>query len=107
MIRKAIMVFFILGATVSAVAVTAHYVLFEVWQLSKVRHFRVGVSLLAGLVATYPATAFIRGPLRRYRRRKRGLCVNCGYNLTGNVSGICPECGVHHATQRIRQARKS
>ncbi len=21
-------------------------------------------------------------------------CRNCGYNLTGNVSGICPECGV-------------
>jgi hypothetical protein len=22
-----------------------------------------------------------------------GHCQNCGYNLTGNVSGICPECG--------------
>ena len=22
-----------------------------------------------------------------------GHCRNCGYNLTGNVSGICPECG--------------
>ncbi len=21
------------------------------------------------------------------------LCPRCGYNLTGNVSGICPECG--------------
>jgi len=21
------------------------------------------------------------------------LCVDCGYNLTGNVSGVCPECG--------------
>jgi hypothetical protein len=21
------------------------------------------------------------------------LCRNCGYDLTGNVSGICPECG--------------
>ncbi len=20
-------------------------------------------------------------------------CLTCGYNLTGNVSGICPECG--------------
>ena len=24
---------------------------------------------------------------------KDGLCVTCGYNLTGNVSGRCPECG--------------
>ena len=22
-----------------------------------------------------------------------GFCTRCGYNLTGNVSGICPECG--------------
>ena len=20
-------------------------------------------------------------------------CVHCGYNLTGNASGVCPECG--------------
>ncbi len=45
------------------------------------------------IVAAYPALAFIRGPLRRHRRRKRGLCLKCGYNLTGNTSGICPECG--------------
>jgi hypothetical protein len=22
-----------------------------------------------------------------------GHCQNCGYDLTGNVSGVCPECG--------------
>jgi uncharacterized RDD family membrane protein YckC len=22
------------------------------------------------------------------------LCVSCGYDLTGNISGVCPECGV-------------
>ena len=45
------------------------------------------------LFGIYPAIAFIRGPLRRHRRRKKGLCLKCGYNLTGNESGICPECG--------------
>ena len=29
----------------------------------------------------------------RWLRRKHGLCVRCGYNLTGNTSGICSECG--------------
>jgi len=29
----------------------------------------------------------------RRRRCKSGFCLRCGYNLTGNVSGICPECG--------------
>lgn len=30
---------------------------------------------------------------RRERRIQMGLCPNCGYNLTGNTSGRCPECG--------------
>ena len=34
-----------------------------------------------------------RGPLRRWSRRRRGLCLTCGYNLEGNTSGTCPECG--------------
>ena len=46
------------------------------------------VLLLALLLAT-----FLLGPLRRDRRRKRNQCIHCGYNLTGNESGACPECG--------------
>jgi hypothetical protein len=30
----------------------------------------------------------------RRRRIPPGHCRKCGYDLTGNVSGICPECGV-------------
>ncbi len=29
---------------------------------------------------------------RRNQKLGEGYC-NCGYNLTGNVSGVCPECG--------------
>ncbi|MBN1512863.1 MAG: hypothetical protein JXB13_12685 [Phycisphaerae bacterium] len=25
---------------------------------------------------------------------REGFCLGCGYNLTGNVSGVCPECGL-------------
>lgn len=49
--------------------------------------------LLSAAFATYPTIALHRGPLRRWRRRRQGLCFNCGYNLAGNESGICPECG--------------
>ena len=32
--------------------------------------------------------------IRRLRQRpKVGCCPACGYNLTGNTSGVCPECG--------------
>jgi hypothetical protein len=44
------------------------------------------------LCSGYPLIAFIRGPVRRRSRRRRGLCVRCGYDLTGNTSGVCPEC---------------
>ncbi len=27
------------------------------------------------------------------RRFHEGRCIRCGYNLSGNVSGVCPECG--------------
>lgn len=45
------------------------------------------------IFAAYPAIASFRGPLRRWRRRRKGLCLKCGYDLTGNESGVCPECG--------------
>lgn len=28
------------------------------------------------------------------RCRRLGLCPQCGYDLTGNVSVVCPECGM-------------
>ena len=49
--------------------------------------FHGNMILLAALIATIPAIALIRGPIRRYRRRKKGLCGTCGYDLTGNESG--------------------
>lgn len=43
--------------------------------------------------------------LRRIRSHPRpsGFCETCGYNLTGNVSGVCPECGtlIAHESTRI------
>ena len=54
-----------------------------------VPHWLVCVVLLL-----FPAIAFIRGPLRRWRRHRKGVCLKCGYNLEGNVSGVCSECGI-------------
>ena len=55
------------------------------------------LSALIVLFAAYPIVTFIRGPMRRWHRRREGLCQTCGYNLTGNVSGVCPECGTRIA----------
>lgn len=42
--------------------------------------------------------------LRRKRRRRRGLCEQCGYDLRGrgDAHDRCPECGSHHLALRFR-----
>lgn len=46
------------------------------------------------LSALAPLTAFL---WYRDRRPPPGHCQACGYDLTGNVSGKCPECGDPYA----------
>jgi hypothetical protein len=54
----------------------------------------LGVLLFVVLAAPY-AVARLAFVVIRWRRLvlSRTLCATCGYNLMGNVSGICPECG--------------
>jgi hypothetical protein len=49
--------------------------------------------LSATILAVYPILAFLRTPAKRWYRRRIGSCGVCGYNLNGNESGTCPECG--------------
>ena len=50
----------------------------------------VGVPLWLPFLALAGPTAML---WHRDRRPPPGHCRNCGYNLTGNTSGRCPECG--------------
>ena len=46
------------------------------------------------LAVLLPAVIYPMLPIVKKRhRRKHGLCVKCAYDLTGNESGTCPECG--------------
>lgn len=50
--------------------------------------------LLIGLSGTWTVIEFVMA--RRAKQRSwalSGCCGRCGYDLTGNVSGRCPECG--------------
>ena len=71
-----------------------------VYVTSQHRAIVIPLWCLGLLTAAYPAIAFIRGPVRRWRRRWKGLCIACGYDLTGNVTGVCPECGCRTCLSR-------
>jgi len=55
---------------------------------------RVITTLFVAMFISY-ATARVAYPFFRWRTcyEDASHCLNCGYDLTGNVSGICPECG--------------
>jgi len=55
--------------------------------------------LITAVTGVLPAWR-LRVFLRRRRVRRLGLCRRCLYDLTGNVSGVCPECGTAIARER-------
>ena len=58
------------------------------------------------LLAAYPCIALVAGIIRRrrekLRRQNEMRCLQCGYDLTGNVTGVCPECGSDATSQFAR-----
>jgi hypothetical protein len=76
------------------------YVSFNVRSVVRGWRFWIGLWIPFALFSAYPAASFVRSPRRPWIRRRLGLCTRCGYNLTGNVSGICPECGQAVTTER-------
>ena len=55
--------------------------------------FNMAFPALGGAIGYIIAKRIERMEKRQYMRRRYNLCLNCDYNLTGNVTGICPECG--------------
>lgn len=53
------------------------------------------------LFALLPVAWFISHRRTRRRARQNG-CVSCGYNLTSNTSGVCPECGTPVAAKVVK-----
>jgi hypothetical protein len=54
---------------------------------------RVFFGLPVVIIMAYPTFVLARWLRRGRLRWERGECLACGYNLTGNVTGTCPECG--------------
>jgi hypothetical protein len=54
-------------------------------------HYLLSARLVTGLTALLPALRIIA--FVRPKRTLRAACATCNYNLTGNTSGTCTECG--------------
>lgn len=71
----------------------------SLWRLPSFRRLRSGVRIVTiplwispVVFGVYPVLVLIRGPMRRWRRRRRGLCEGCGYDIRASQDR-CPECG--------------
>ncbi len=84
-----------LGGTIFAV----HYMTSHRWRFNPFAVDQpVAQTLVSGILMIVASGVVCRlAAMGRHRmarpRFSRECCQACGYNLTGNVSGICPECG--------------
>ena len=87
-----------LAAFLSVVVATGLFVLWDKLVASVPSRWSVYILFALCLIGFGIAVWFTWQDIRRRLRAelaKKGvpICVPCGYNLTGNVSGVCPECG--------------
>lgn len=72
----------------------------------RLTHIAFPLSLSTFLLAITGTVPIVSGPVKRWHRKRIGLCVHCGYNLAGNRTGRCPECGMRHRfAKRFVRAR--
>jgi len=62
-----------------------------IWPGKPTRYFNVVVPLWLPTLISGRACSWL---WRRIRRPQPGFCAQCCYDLTGNTSGVCPECGL-------------
>jgi hypothetical protein len=51
------------------------------------------IVVVLGIAWGIPIVLVVHSELRNRHLHDAGLCKKCGYNLTGNVTGVCSECG--------------
>ena len=71
------------------------------------------LTLLFSLLAWLPVVAIIIVAIRHAfadeQSDQLGRCIECAYDLTGNESGVCPECGtpsVRHGLFKKLETRR-
>jgi hypothetical protein len=53
----------------------------------------IGLAFIGFILFCIGGLGWLVQSVRSRNRRREGFCAKCGYNLTANTTGICPECG--------------
>ena len=64
---------------------------------ARLSHLAYAQEIAEAMLRRQQAEAIIAA--RRLIRRKRGLCIKCGYDLRGTEHEVCPECGWQRETE--------
>ena len=69
--------------------------------------FTIPVGTVGTILCLYPLSMWVDGLIRRSRQHQKRLqsqhyCKVCRYDLTGNLSGVCPECGTRAQHNPLR-----
>ena len=79
-------------AIIALAAVTAILILGAFFPELRNLKLMWGLGFPLSLASWWPMSVWRRA-YHRAKRISRGHCAYCDYDLTGNTSGICPECG--------------
>jgi len=75
-------------------AVTIFFVTLEAPRLLSDKHFDLSFILMnAVMIGWILVSYWVRPYIAPLELLARFACHQCGYDLTGNISGVCPECG--------------
>ena len=85
------LVLFSLGGTVLVIGGAVSHLMWASWPPMKVVICWV-LLMVGGVFVSIGANWLVY--TRGWDQPLIGCCRQCGYDLTGNVSGVCPQCGV-------------
>lgn len=69
---------------------------------SRIRIITLPPWLVLMIFALFASYVVLRWVIRRCRTTNLpSSCIQCGYDLTGNASGVCPECGTAVVTLQV------
>jgi hypothetical protein len=85
----------ILGSVVSLLLCAAAVLVWltNYWRSESEDYFLKVIAPVGAVVLMFVILPCVSHFRASHRAGNKGICPRCSYDLTGNTSGVCPECG--------------